>query len=83
MIAGPGLVYVCHSCVPTLAEVMAGGLDSPQINGQSIRLVPAEDRGECSFCTKPRKSVQAIAIGEGATICNECIDLCDEIINTA
>ena len=41
------------------------------------------DTGEllkCSFCGKSQKSVKKLIAGPGVYICDECIDLCNEII---
>ncbi len=34
----------------------------------------------CSFCGKPQNQVRRLVQGPGVYICNECIDLCSEII---
>lgn len=42
------------------------------------------DSGEtvrCSFCGKTQEEVKKIVAGPGVYICNECIDLCKEIID--
>ena len=36
----------------------------------------------CSFCNKTQDSVRKIIAGPGVYICNECIGLCNEIINS-
>ncbi|MEX1308555.1 MAG: ATP-dependent protease ATP-binding subunit ClpX [Eubacteriales bacterium] len=36
---------------------------------------------KCSFCGKPQEQVRRIIAGPGVYICNECIDLCAEIID--
>ena len=36
----------------------------------------------CSFCTKDKDSVAKLVAGPGVYICNECIDLCNEILDT-
>ena len=41
------------------------------------------DTGEllkCSFCGKSQKQVKKLIAGPGVYICDECIDLCNEII---
>ncbi|MDP9465543.1 MAG: AAA family ATPase, partial [Actinomycetota bacterium] len=41
------------------------------------------DTGEllqCSFCGKSQKQVKRLIAGPGVYICDECIDLCNEII---
>src|SRR5687767_5872517 len=35
---------------------------------------------ECSFCGKSQKQVKKLIAGPGVYICDECIDLCNEII---
>ena len=35
----------------------------------------------CSFCGKTQEEVKKIVAGPGVYICNECIDLCKEIID--
>jgi ATP-dependent Clp protease ATP-binding subunit ClpX len=34
----------------------------------------------CSFCGKHQRQVNKLVAGPGVYICNECIDLCVEII---
>ncbi len=34
----------------------------------------------CSFCTKSRFDVLKLVAGPGVFICNECVDLCNQII---
>ena len=35
----------------------------------------------CSFCGKPQSQVKRLISGSGVYICNECIELCQEILN--
>ena len=37
---------------------------------------------KCSFCGKTQESVRKIIAGPGVYICNECIGLCNAIIET-
>ena len=37
---------------------------------------------KCSFCGKTQESVKKIVAGPGVYICNECIGLCNEIIES-
>ena len=34
----------------------------------------------CSFCGKPQSQVKRLISGSGVYICNECIDLCQDIL---
>ena len=36
----------------------------------------------CSFCLKPSDKVKKLVAGPGVCICNECVDLCSQIINS-
>ena len=45
------------------------------------KLGPGGDRLlTCSFCGKDQKHVLKLIAGPGVYICNECVDLCNEII---
>jgi ATP-dependent Clp protease ATP-binding subunit ClpX len=35
----------------------------------------------CSFCGNHKDSVTKLIVGEGVTICSDCIDLCNNLIN--
>ena len=43
----------------------------------------SEDTGhlKCSFCGKPQEQVRKLVAGPGVYICDECIELCTEIID--
>jgi hypothetical protein len=48
--------------------------------------VPGASRLEtlcCSFCSKDKDSVAKLVAGPGVYICNECVDLCNQIIAAA
>ena len=38
-------------------------------------------REACSFCGKTQKQVAKLIAGPGVFICNECVDLCVEILD--
>ena len=42
----------------------------------------SEERGQlkCSFCGKTQDQVRKLVAGPGVYICDECIELCNEII---
>ena len=44
----------------------------------------AEDRltASCSFCRKPHDQVAKLVAGPGVYICDECVDLCGQIIGS-
>ncbi len=68
-----------HSLPGTLREIERYfyGERRPQ------HLTPAdsEDQLVCSFCGKPQRKVDKLVAGPGVYICNECIDVCNEIID--
>jgi len=44
------------------------------------RIGESSDLLKCSFCGKSQKQVKKLIAGPGVYICDECIDLCNEII---
>ena len=44
------------------------------------RIGESGDLLKCSFCGKTQKQVKKLIAGPGVYICDECIDLCNEII---
>src|SRR6201986_339374 len=44
------------------------------------RIGDGGDLLKCSFCGKSQKQVKKLVAGPGVYICDECIDLCNEII---
>ncbi|RLP11018.1 ATP-dependent Clp protease ATP-binding subunit ClpX [Propionibacterium australiense] len=44
------------------------------------RIGESSDLFKCSFCGKSQKQVKKLIAGPGVYICDECIDLCNEII---
>ena len=44
------------------------------------RIGETSDLLKCSFCGKTQKQVKKLIAGPGVYICDECIDLCNEII---
>ncbi|MDP9806901.1 ATP-dependent Clp protease ATP-binding subunit ClpX [Trueperella bonasi] len=44
------------------------------------RTADAADMLKCSFCQKSQRQVRKLITGSGVYICNECIELCNEII---
>ena len=40
-----------------------------------------EELLNCSFCGKSQNDVKKLIAGPGVYVCNECIDICNEIIN--
>jgi ATP-dependent Clp protease ATP-binding subunit ClpX len=47
---------------------------------QVARIGDGGDLLKCSFCGKSQKQVKKLIAGPGVYICDECIDLCNEII---
>lgn len=50
--------------------------------GTKSRLAPAAPGGlYCSFCGLPENRVKKLVAGQGVSICNECVALCNDILN--
>jgi hypothetical protein len=89
LIAGPG-VFICGGCVTLARHVIADRVTVTTERGP-IHVVPEQQpRAQCNFCGKQRDQVAAQAgiplpaTGKAAAgtaiICDECLDLCDEIV---
>lgn len=95
LVAGPG-VCICDGCVSAAAAVIATG-GASGTSTATIQTVPAATRGRrCSFCTRRRHQVTAMAVVPGtagdpgtrkvagdAAVCGECLQLCGEILATS
>ena len=49
-------------------------------NFRMARIGESADLLKCSFCGKSQKQVQQLIAGPGVYICDECVELCNEII---
>ena len=45
--------------------------------------MPKWGDGRCSFCGKPQDQVRRLVAGPGVFICDQCIVLCNQIMNEA
>jgi tRNA U54 and U55 pseudouridine synthase Pus10 len=75
-------VYICDRCVGRAHAVIAEPgrtVRTPIATMQQVSGEAAED--ECTFCGKPRHRVSAMASAGDVRICDECLDLCDEILS--
>src|SRR6185503_15393819 len=50
-------------------------------NGGHLVMRRGEDTLRCSFCGKSQNEVKKLIAGPTVYICNECIDICIEIIS--
>src|SRR5919112_57414 len=57
-----------------------GRHSNPREDRQVARIGDGGDLLKCSFCGKSQKQVKKLIAGPGVYICDECIDLCNEII---
>jgi ATP-dependent protease Clp ATPase subunit len=64
LIAGPEVFFICDGCVALARTWPAGG----------------DPRRACSFCGKSAATVARLVSHGAASVCDECLDLCDEII---
>src|SRR4051795_2025598 len=57
--------------------------DSPALQGRRGMARPTDSNEQllCSFCGKSQRQVKKLIAGPGVYICDECIDLCNEIID--
>ena len=75
LIAGPG-VYICSECIEAAqaAGAARGEESTPMLREQ------VDSRNPCSFCSKRPGQVHFVVAVETARICDECLDLCAEIL---
>lgn len=72
-IAGSGC-FICDECV----ETCTGLVDS--VGGNSKDHGQTEDL-HCDFCRKHVSEVKTVLAGSGTSICDECLELCVEIVS--
>jgi ATP-dependent protease Clp ATPase subunit len=81
LIAGPS-VYICDGCMRRTRAVIAEPGRTASTPTATIERVHAETlSAQCSFCGKHRYQVAAMASAGDARICDECLELCDEIVS--
>jgi ATP-dependent protease Clp ATPase subunit len=81
LIVGPD-ARICDRCIDRVHTVLAAAGATASTPIATIRPVGDEADGRrCSFCGKGRYQVEAMTAAGDVRICNECLDLCDEIIS--
>jgi len=81
LIAGPD-GYICDRCIDRVRAVLATAGPTASTPTATIRQVSDESRNTCcGFCGKDRHQVEAMAAAGDALICNQCLDLCEEIVS--
>jgi ATP-dependent protease Clp ATPase subunit len=82
LIAGPA-GYICDDCMRRAQAVIAEPGRTASTATATIEQVSAETGAEqCSFCGKHRHQVAAMAAAGDTRICDECLELCDEIVTS-
>ena len=66
IIAGPPPFFICDSCVGAYSEAA---------REETIAL-----HDHCSFCGRTRRKVRVLRGGDEATICDDCLGLCRDIL---
>jgi hypothetical protein len=92
LIAGPG-VFICDRCVAGATRLAAGAVIEDQAEAPML-VEPSGSEVRCSFCGKEARQVRHLVasglagaaggkFGDGARICDGCLDLCGEILTEA
>jgi hypothetical protein len=66
-------------------EERARRLEEIRANGEAFVLEPPSPRPkpiQCSFCGRSQEQVAKIIAGPKVCICNECVELCVEMLDT-
>src|SRR6266567_4555024 len=80
LIAGSS-AFICNGCIDRVHTVLAATGKTVSTPIATIKRVSDANREvRCGFCGKRRRQVEAMAAAHEARICNECVDLCDEIV---
>src|SRR5665647_2316719 len=69
------------ACVVWNGRNRVPGTRAPGGSCAVARIGDGADLLKCSFCGKSQKQVKKLIAGPGVYICDECIDLCNEIID--
>jgi len=78
-----GRAYICDGCVGRAHTVIAEPGRTVSTPIATIQPVSDEARGEqCSFCGKHRYEVAAMASAGDKQICDHCLELCDDILDS-
>ena len=82
MIIGVPYTYICDRCVGHVHAVMDAPGRTVSTPIATILQVSDEVGAEqCCFCTKRRDQVAAMASAGDSRICDQCLELCDEILS--
>src|SRR4028118_1594197 len=63
------------------ATTLPAGPPAPFLREDMARPTDSNEQLLCSFCGKSQRQVKKLIAGPGVYICDECIDLCNEIID--
>jgi hypothetical protein len=77
LIAGPDK-FICDSCV-NICDKQITGLNEKKYF-DSVSNKNSLPKFHCNFCNKSQNDVKCIIDGSNSAICNECIELCNQII---
>ena len=74
--------HICDQCVSRTHTVMAEPEKTASTPITTIKQVSDQAGAEqCGFCEKRRQLVAAMASAGETRICNECLELCDKILD--
>jgi ATP-dependent protease Clp ATPase subunit len=90
LISGPRR-FICDQCVRESTALLPAG----EVSGATVVYRPPPPRRpegtdditapggnpHCNFCSKQSREVKAIVEGYTTRICDECLDLCQDILN--
>jgi enoyl-CoA hydratase len=84
-VAGQEFIYRCYQVVMVLEDRLKDAYGEEWQDSIPIPDLPKDDSQEqqeirCSFCLKSQTDVVKIIAGPKVYICNECVDICNEII---
>jgi ATP-dependent protease Clp ATPase subunit len=77
-VAGPG-IWICNECIDLAAGAV--GARASQTDGRaSFDLADHGAGARCAFCGKRRRDVDQLAVSPAGAICDQCLELCQEVL---
>ena len=62
-------------------NILAAKIEAAQPAPADEKRPPPDEPLHCSFCGKPQQDVKTLIAGPNVSICNECVGLCDDIVD--
>ena len=73
---------ISHTCASAYDQLGKAAREvAKQLHNDDGQRELSSELARCSFCGKPARDVHKIITGPTSAICNECVDLCVEVLD--